>query len=257
MMGRVSLNSRPVVCILLQARPYRTAIDGRGAVHAPDCPCFLRSFSRAWGGETGQDRVSHPSDQGAKDGLAAKLSAIEHAGQGGIGARPRHKRSRPVPLRWPHPVGRSEVMLRKLVLLTTLICAACQAPAALTAAPATTPAVVIETAIIALVAPTSTPDCLAVTGVVMAVHPGNNNHYELQASGLQPGEIPFVFYSAHDGRGNLTRMEDWGFVQGAGADGKFSLELVQLRVLDGEPSTTWDVRLVHARGVACATVVVP
>jgi hypothetical protein len=147
-------------------------------------------------------------------------------------------------------------MLRRLVLFATLICAACQAPVTLTGAPAT-PAVAIVTAIIAPVAPTATPDCLAATGVLMAVRPGNNNHYELQVSGLKSGEIPFVFYSAQDSQGNLTRMEAWGFVQGADRDGNFSLELSQLRVLDGEPSTTWDVRLVHARGVACATVVVP
>jgi hypothetical protein len=150
-------------------------------------------------------------------------------------------------------------MRRRLVLFVTLICAACQVPVAITAAPVSTatPAVAIVTAIIAPVAPTATPDCLAATGVLMAVLPGNNNHYELQVSGLKPGEIPFVFYSAQDSQGNLTRMEDWGFVQGADPDGKFSLELSQLRVLDGEPSTTWDVRLVHACGVACATVVVP
>ncbi len=152
-------------------------------------------------------------------------------------------------------------MLRRLVLFVTLVCAACQAPLTLTAAPAftPTPAVAVVTAVVAMVgaAPTATPDCLAATGVEMAVVLGNDNRYELQASGLKPGEIPVVFYSAHDGRGNLTRMEDWGFVQGADPDGKFSLELSHLRVLDGEPSTTWDVRLVHARGVACAAVVVP
>jgi hypothetical protein len=150
-------------------------------------------------------------------------------------------------------------MLRKLALFATVVCAACRTPAALTVAtpPMPTPAVVVVTAIVVPNVPTATPDCLAATGVAMAVHPGNNNHYELQANGLKPGEIPFVFYSAHDGRGNLTRMEAWGFAQGADAQGKFSLELDQLRVLDGEPSTTWDVRLVHARGVACATVVVP
>ena len=117
-------------------------------------------------------------------------------------------------------------MLRRLVLFVTLACAACQAPATLTPAPASTatPAVVVVTAVVAMVgvAPTATPDCLAATGVEMAVVRGSDNRYELQASGLKPAEIPFVFYSGHDGRGNLTRMEDWGFVQGADADGKFS-----------------------------------
>jgi hypothetical protein len=150
-------------------------------------------------------------------------------------------------------------MLRRLVLFATVLCAACQAPVTLTTAPASTatPAVVIVTAIVAPFAPTSTPDCLAATGVVLAVIRGNQNRYELQASGLKPGEIPVVFYSAQNSPGDMTRMEDWGFVQGADPEGKFSDELAQLRVLDGERSTTWDVRLVHARGVACATVVVP
>jgi hypothetical protein len=150
-------------------------------------------------------------------------------------------------------------MLRKLVLFATVICAACRTPAVLTAttAPMPTPAVVVVTAIVEPIVPTATPKCLAATGVVMAVQPGNNNRYMLQASGLKPGEIPFVFFSAQDGRGNLSRIEAWGFAQGADAQGKFFLELDKLRVLDGEPSTTWDVRLVHARGVACATVVVP
>ncbi len=79
----------------------------------------------------------------------------------------------------------------------------------------------------------------------------------LHASGLQPGEIPSVFYSTSVAGVGSRRGEAWGFAQGADEHGEFSVQLTSLLPLDGQSEATWDIRLVHARGVACTEVTLP
>ena len=79
----------------------------------------------------------------------------------------------------------------------------------------------------------------------------------LHASGLQPGEIPFVFYSTSISGVGSKRGEAWGFAKGADERGEFSVQLTSLRTLNGQSEATWDIRLVHARGVACTEVTLP
>ena len=65
-----------------------------------------------------------------------------------------------------------------------------------------------------------------------------------------------MFYSAQaDGYG--TRTEVNAFAQGADEKGMFSIELYGLDPIGGQSRSTWDVRLVHARGVACAEITLP
>ena len=60
------------------------------------------------------------------------------------------------------------------------------------------------------------------------------------------------------GRTGFTkRGETWGFANGADEHGEFSLQLTSLQPLEGQTKATWDIRLVHAHGVACAEITMP
>ncbi len=137
----------------------------------------------------------------------------------------------------------------KIILLVLLVlCAACQAEAR-------TPAVATEVAPYA--APSATPDCQPASGVTLEIRPVSNTTVGLVAKGLQPGEVPSVFYSTEVGGVGSKRVEAWGFAKGADQNGNFSLELTGLTPLDGQSSATWDIRLVHTRGVACTRITLP
>ncbi len=134
-----------------------------------------------------------------------------------------------------------------LVVLLTL-CAACQARMP-------TPAVTTE--ISPYVAPSVTPDCQPASGVTVEIRPVSNTAVGLVAKGLQPGEVPSVFYSTEVNGVGSKRGEAWGFAKGADQNGNFSTELTGLVPVEGQGSATWDIRLVHRRGVACAQVTLP
>ncbi len=105
--------------------------------------------------------------------------------------------------------------------------------------------------------PSPTPDCQPAAGVTMEVRRSGITKATLQASGLEPGEVPVVFYSTVGIHGNSERVEAWNFAHGADPQGRFSFELDGLVPPEGQASATWDVRLVHRRGVACAQITLP
>jgi hypothetical protein len=136
-----------------------------------------------------------------------------------------------------------------LGLMIAIGCAGCQAQGNF-------PKPVVTVEVVTAAPPTGTPDCLPVPGVTIELHPITTTSVRLIATGLQLGEKPDVFYSAQSIE-ETKRFEDWGYAQGADGKGMFSLELTGLAPLRGQSRSTWDVRLVHARGVACAKITLP
>jgi hypothetical protein len=118
------------------------------------------------------------------------------------------------------------------------------------------PTAVVTPQVMPPVSPTATPDCQPAAGVTIEVQRLSNTTAVLHARGLQPGEIPFIFYSTSI-IGRSMRGEASGFVNGADEHGEFSFELAGLRPLEGQASATWDIRLVHRRGVACTEISLP
>ncbi len=107
------------------------------------------------------------------------------------------------------------------------------------------------------VTPSATPDCQPASGVALEVQRISNTAALLKVSGLQPGEVPSVFYSTEINGIGSRRGDAWGFAKGADEHGNFSLQLTSLVPLDGQSSATWDIRLVHKRGVACTSITLP
>jgi hypothetical protein len=132
-------------------------------------------------------------------------------------------------------------------IIILVICAACQTQSI------PTPAVTVQE--VPFVQPSPTPVCQAVSGVSIAIVTSIEGR-KLQVKGLIPGERPTVFYSAQNSLG-AERIEAFDFAEGADSKGNFTYGLTDLTVLKGDTSTTWDVRVVHSRGVACAQVKVP
>ena len=143
-------------------------------------------------------------------------------------------------------------MKRALVLILVAFCTACQTQ---TSSPVAPPSP--EVTILPPVTPSATPDCQAAVGVTVQVLAVTNHSVGLQVSGLQPGEIPFIFYSTAIRGVGARRGEAWAFARGADEHGDFSTELTGLQPLDGQSKATWDIRVVHRRGVACAEVTLP
>ncbi len=115
-----------------------------------------------------------------------------------------------------------------------------------------TPEVAMETAI---TTPYSIPDCQPAPDVTYKLQKVSDTFAEVIASGLQPGESPYVYYN--------TPVGD---IPGKGGaypgdivkdDGEFFFALENLEPPEGQISATWDIRLVHERGVGCATITLP
>jgi hypothetical protein len=108
--------------------------------------------------------------------------------------------------------------------------------------------------------PTETPDCLPSPDVIFEVRQIDPTSVWIHASGLQPGEIPHVIYSA-SARGEGVYGEAGQFRDGADEQGEFSMELGGLELgrmsIEGPYTATWDIRLIHARGVACGEISLP
>jgi hypothetical protein len=132
-----------------------------------------------------------------------------------------------------------------LVLLTlTLLIAACQSTA--------TPIVIIDTP---AQEANPIPACRPVEGVALDMRRLGDDQVRLHVSGLQPGEHPSLIYTTTATEVVSSQVEMYDVVEGADAEGRFSIVLSGLRPL-GDNSATWDVRLIHARGVACATITI-
>lgn len=104
-------------------------------------------------------------------------------------------------------------------------------------------------------APTATPTCQPFSGVTFEVLRLYQSDVTLHATGLQPGEIPSVSYSASSN--NASSIGDAAFSTGADQNGVFSQPLRGLAPLPGQTHSTWDIRLIHSRGIECATITLP
>jgi len=83
------------------------------------------------------------------------------------------------------------------VLLIVTVCIACQTQVTSTVPPTKTIIVEVATSIAPRV-PTPTPDCLPASGVSIDVQRTDDGIIKLKAIGLEPGEKPFIFYSAQN-----------------------------------------------------------
>jgi hypothetical protein len=146
-------------------------------------------------------------------------------------------------------------MRRWIILIVAMFSIAClaqavEAPVLVTEVPVEEP----------FVEPTGTPDCQPGPGVTLEVRRIDPNSVWVHASGLQPGEIPRIIYSA-SAQGEGMYGEEGDFRVGADEQGEFSIDLSGLELgrmsLEGPYTAAWDIRLIHARGVACASITLP
>ena len=119
-----------------------------------------------------------------------------------------------------------------------------------------TPSPIVEMTVEAFVEPTAAPDCIHAEGVTLDVRRISDTGVELHASGLQPGEIPYITHSTFSRTRSMSGAAG-SFVEGADGQGEFVYELKGLIPLEGETSATWDIRFIHARGVECAIIILP
>ena len=117
------------------------------------------------------------------------------------------------------------------------------------------PVVVVSTG--TFVVPTATADCQHAQGVTLDVQRVSDSKVTLHISGLQPGEIPYIIYSTSLSGVGDKMFTSGNFVNGADARGEFSTEQEGLMPLEGQTSAIWDIRLIHSRGIECATITLP
>lgn len=129
-------------------------------------------------------------------------------------------------------------------------CTACQPQA-----PTEMPVVVVSTG--TFVVPTATPDCQHAEGVALEVQRLSDTKVTLHISGLQPGEIPYIIYSTSTIDAGSKMIASSVFVTGADAQGEFRTDQGGLSPLPGQSSAIWDIRLIHSRGIECATITLP
>jgi hypothetical protein len=146
-------------------------------------------------------------------------------------------------------------MRRLLLVILAIFSTACLALAG------ATPVLVTEVPLEEpFVEPTGTPGCQPSPGMTLEVRRIDPNSVWVHASGLQPGEIPRVIYGA-SARDESMYGDAGEFREGADEQGEFSIDLNGLELgsmsLEGPYTATWDIRLIHARGVACGTITLP
>lgn len=116
---------------------------------------------------------------------------------------------------------------------------------------------VMETAI---TTPDLMPECQPNPNVTLKLQRTGTYLVEVIATGLQPGETPYVYYKTAgepgSGRGFPGEV--------VGANGEFYSDLDWrlwdvdvLEPPEGQSSVTWEFRLVHARGVECVKITLP
>ncbi len=107
--------------------------------------------------------------------------------------------------------------------------------------------------------PDSTPECQPAPGVTFKIQKTGQYRAELIASGLQPGELPYVYYGTLDGAlgvefpGNPVNEKGEFFADLNGSE--YNVDV--LKPPEGQTSATWEFRLVHERGVECARITMP
>ena len=129
-------------------------------------------------------------------------------------------------------------------------CTACQPQA-----PTEMPVVVVSTG--TFIVPTATPDCQHAEGVTLEVQRLSESKVSLHITGLQPGEIPYIIYSTSLTAAGAKMIASGVFVNGADARGEFRTDQAGLSPLPDQTSAIWDIRLIHSRGVECASITLP
>lgn len=129
------------------------------------------------------------------------------------------------------------------------------APAVTATTPEPSPPVIVTKEIIAAY-PTATPvGCAPSPDVSVSISPTNHSEIEIQVIGLQPNEqIKFEFESSHANLSSILTEEP---LVTADETGRFRWHEEGLHSTEGSTSTQWLVRVIHQRGVNCATIVLP
>ncbi len=129
------------------------------------------------------------------------------------------------------------------------------APAVTATTPEPSPPVVVTKEIIAAY-PTATPvGCAPSPDVSVSISPVNHSEIEIQVIGLQPNErVKFEFESSHANLSSILTEEPQVT---ADETGRFRWREEGLHSTEGSASTQWLVRVIHQRGVNCATIVLP
>ena len=140
-------------------------------------------------------------------------------------------------------------MKRWAFLIASVFGAACLAQIVATAIPT------VEVSIEPPGTPYTIPECQPASGVTIKVQKMSDTIVELIASGLIPGETPYVYYNTPVGNIVGTGGAYSGYT--ANDNGEFYFELENLEPPPGQASVTWDIRLMHERGVECTTITLP
>lgn len=104
--------------------------------------------------------------------------------------------------------------------------------------------------------PDITPECQPAPGVTFKIQKTGRYAAELIASGLQPGERPYVYYGTLDGAlgagftGTPVDEKREFFAELNGSE--YVVDI--LKPPDGQTRATWEFRLVYEKGVECARI---
>jgi hypothetical protein len=144
--------------------------------------------------------------------------------------------------------GYSYILL--LVILAVMLLSACQSRP--TEAPVS-PVVEVVTATISFTSSSATPACTTMpSGMSIAIHPSINSQLLILLKGFKPGEMVDVTIEA-DYEHSLTRSN---FGAPIGPDGTAS-EIAGTLTSNETTKAHWHVRVIHARGIACADLDIP
>jgi len=142
-------------------------------------------------------------------------------------------------------------MQRWILLVIAMFSTACLAQGQVNPMPLETPGVELMTT------PFSIPECKPAVGVTFKLQRISDYLVELIASGLKPGETPYVYYMTNGKGGgfpgNIVRESGELFTDLNWSDFRADL----LEPPEGQLSATWDITLVHVRGVECAAITLP
>ncbi|MCC6298267.1 MAG: hypothetical protein IT314_03135 [Anaerolineales bacterium] len=102
-----------------------------------------------------------------------------------------------------------------------------------------------------------TPACVSVAGVDMEVIPLSSKSAHIEVTGLSPHEQVLIVIFSEPIAGRTFRIEETP-VEVADENGKF--ESTQEGLVDfstGAPVKDWQIQIIHSKGVACASVILP
>ena len=118
-----------------------------------------------------------------------------------------------------------------------------------------TPEVQVVESTTTITTPYSIPACQPAADVTYKLQKISDTFVEVIASGLQPGETPYVYYNTPVG--NIPGKGGAYSGDIVNEDGEFFFALENLEPPEGKTSATWDIRLVHEGGVECTTITLP